>query len=148
MEWVLASFQWREEKGNLCLGVAVGGKRESHLPEPLWLHLLSRKDLPWNRVTLALGGFTAQGQAEGGLGQLEPTVIGGPKRKVGRWIHSQSCVQGPLALYNVVKYIISLSKSHFCGSSLKCAIAQALIRGLCQQDVHLFFFLSIHSLQA
>ena len=96
---------------------------------------------------LSLGGVTAQGQVGGGLGQLEPTVIRGPKRKVGRWIHSQSCVQGPLTLHNVVKYIIRLSKSHFCGSSLKCAIAQALIRGSCQQDVHLFFFLSIHSLQ-
>lgn len=37
------SMEGRERK--LCLGVGVMGERKSYLPEPLGLHLLSRKDL-------------------------------------------------------------------------------------------------------
>lgn len=41
----VGSFSVEEGEGNFCLGAAAG-RRESHLPVPLGLHLLPRKDLP------------------------------------------------------------------------------------------------------
>lgn len=90
------NFSMEERKGNLCLG-AAGGRRESHLPEPLGLHLLPRKDLPWNQVTWAWWGLSSGARPR----KARPTIASshqGGKEESGRWIHSHFCVQVPLTL--------------------------------------------------
>ena len=104
------------------LGSCSGGRRETHLPEPLGLHLFSRKGLPWNWVTWALWGW----QPGADRRRTGPTIAyshHGAKEEVWK-VKSQSvCVQGPLIHYSAIKHIVRLSESPFCRSSLKRAIA-------------------------
>lgn len=142
------NFSMEERKGNLCLG-AAGGRKESHLPEPLGLHLLPRKDLPWNQVTWTLRGLSS------GAGRRRTwlTVASSchrAERETGRCTHSHFCVQVPLTLYSGRKHIVRLSKSHLCRPSLNSEIAQLCLEVHANRMcLYLFiFFLSMqHSLQ-
>lgn len=87
------------KKGKLCLE-SVGGRRGNHLPGPLGLHLLSRKD-PRVKSSHQPWWGASSGTGRGSLGECQPWALEGLKRKGWRTsLVIYFCVQGPLTLHS------------------------------------------------
>lgn len=97
-----------ERKGNLCLGTVVRKEGKPFTWAPGAPSAFQKRSAT-KSSHLTLVGATFQGQVEGRLGQIQPPVVKGAKRKVGRWVCSHFWFQVPLVLYNVVKHSVRLS---------------------------------------
>lgn len=80
MERILAIFQWKKERETVW---DLQGEGEETIYLGPWGYICFPEKIPESNQVTSPGEAPAQGQVEGSLGQCQPRVLKGVKRKAG-----------------------------------------------------------------